>query len=662
MSVDLFSAAYLEGWVPEPDLWVDEWADRYRILSAKGSAEPGQWRTSRTPYLRDIMRALSPQNPARRIVLMGGAQIAKTELGLNWIGYIIHHAPGPILMVEPTVQVARRVSKQRLAPMIQATPEIRDRVAPSRSRDSGNTTFEKEFAGDGTLVLTGANSAAGLRSMPIRYLFFDEVDEYPGDVEGQGDPVSLAEKRATTFRGRRKSLLTSTPTIKGLSRIEAAYLASDQERLFVQCPGCKHWDYMRWENFHWKENKPSTVRLHCVKCSLELRESDKEELVSGARWKPTAVGVEGTIGFHLPSFYSPWKTWEECADEFLAAKDDVFKLKTWINTVAGETWEERGDSVDAAVLAARREDYGPQGIVPNGVGILVAAVDVQADRLEVQVKGYGAQEESWLIGFARIDGDPERIGVWEELDRVLGATYRHESGRTLKIECAVVDSNYLADIVYRYVKARSHRRYYAVRGGKETGKPVVTRSTKRSNAYRANLFTLCTDTAKEIIYSRLRIPLGVSGQQPRPGYVHLPTWIDEEYCAQLAAEKAVRKYVKGRGSVRQWVPLRERNEALDLEVYSLAALYILEMLSNRAIVKSLPARAKKLEQKKGVRPLDIAKESEAIAKTAGDLVDALKDLAHPDEIHFPDEPKKIPRPQSRRRGKWSSGARGKWRP
>src|SRR5438552_7394144 len=223
---ELCASAFGQGVAPEPLLNVSAWADQHRFLSSTAAAEPGRWRTARTPCLREIMDCPSPSHPAERVVVMAGAQIGKTECGNNWIGYVIHRSPGPMLMVQPTVEVAKRVSKQRLAPMIESTPVLRARVAEARSRDSGNTVQVKEFEG-GLLIITGANSGAGLRSMPIRFLFMDEVDEYPGDVDGQGDPIALAEKRTSTF-ARRKIFLTSTPTIKGLSRIDREYLASDR--------------------------------------------------------------------------------------------------------------------------------------------------------------------------------------------------------------------------------------------------------------------------------------------------------------------------------------------------------------------------------------------------------------------------------------------------
>jgi phage terminase large subunit GpA-like protein len=579
----------LEGLAREPDLTVSEWADQHRVLSSTASSEPGRWRTSRTPYLRQIMDLLSSSHSAQRVVVMSGAQIGKTECGNNWIGYVIHHTPGPMLMVQPTVEIAKRVSKQRIAPMIAATPVLRERVAESRSRESGNTVQVKEFAG-GLLIMTGANSGAGLRSMPIRFLFMDEVDEYPGDVDGQGDPVLLAEKRTSNF-ARRKVLLTSTPTIKGLSRIEREYLASDQRRYYLPCSFCQHLDYLTWRELghhriEWEEGRPEAAHMVCGRCGARVEERHKTEMLERGEWRATAEGDGQTYGFHLSALYSPlgWKSWAECAIEFQRAKEDPFRLKTWVNTVLGETWEERGDSVEAGSLMARLEHYATD--VPNGVGALVAAVDVQADRLEAVVKGYGAGEESWLIAFTQIHGDPAREQVWLDLDKFLGQSFTHESGRKLRVECAVVDSGGAhTEHVYRYAKPRQGRRVYPIKGGSLTGRPLVERPSDH-NRYRAKLFVLCVDTGKDIVMSRLQI------LSPGPGFVHLPEWVDAEYLAQLTAEKAIRKYIRGRGAVREWVKLRVRNEALDLEVYSLGALYIL----GQPFVHSLQERSERLAQ------------------------------------------------------------------
>ncbi len=569
------------GWRPDPLLTVDEWADANVILTSKDSSEAGQYRTSRTPYTREISRELSPSSPTETVVWMAGAQVAKTRIGLNWLGHIIDVAPGPVLMVQPTVEMAKKVSKQRLATMIEAAPALRSKVREARSRDSGNTMFEKEFPG-GMLMLTGANSAAGLRSMPIRYLFLDEVDAYPGDVDGEGDPVELARKRTSTF-SRRKVFVTSTPTIKGLSRIEAEYLRSDQRRYFVPCPHCGHMDWIRWERIVWDEGKPDTAKLSCGACGALIEERHKTEMLARGEWRATAAGDGRIAGFHLSSLYAPlgWTSWADIAAEFLAAKTDTLLLKTWVNTRLGETWEERGDELDAGDLRARLEDFGAE--VPYGVGALVAAVDVQGDRLEVAVKGYGAGEESWLVALHQIHGDPAKEDVWFELDQMLLDSFEHASGREMRIQAVAIDSGGLhTDMVYRFCKPRELRRVggdlqrvHAIKGMAGAGREILGRPST-GNRYHLKLFVVGVDTAKDTIFSRMKIAV------PGPGYIHLPAWADGEYLEQLTSEKAVRRYKKGAGSVREYVKTRERNEGLDLEVYSLCALY---MLGRQAVAR-----------------------------------------------------------------------------
>ena len=256
-AAEVYEAAFHAGLTPEPLLSISQWADRYRRLSQRASAEPGPWRTERTPYMREIMDGLSPSSPVERVVFMKGSQIGGTECGNNWIGYVIHKSPGPMMVVQPTVELAKRNSKQRIDPLIEESEVLRQLVKSPRSRDSGNTVLSKQFPG-GVLVTTGANSAVGLRSMAVRYLFLDEVDAYPGDVDGEGDPVHLAYARTRTF-SRRKVFLCSTPLITGLSRIEAAYLESDQRRYWVPCPHCGEFQVLKFERLRWPKGEPQKV-------------------------------------------------------------------------------------------------------------------------------------------------------------------------------------------------------------------------------------------------------------------------------------------------------------------------------------------------------------------------------------------------------------------
>jgi len=582
-------AGITDGLLPPPDYSVSTWADKNRILAGKAASEPGRWRTDRTPYLREIMDCLSNESPVKRLIFAKGAQLGGTEVGNNWLGYIIHHVPAPILYVQPTVDVANKVSKQRVAPMIASTKVLAERVAAPRSRDSGNTLLVKEFPG-GLLIMAGANSAAGLRSMPIKNLFLDEVDRYQTDVDGEGDPIALAEKRTSTF-ARSKIFMCSTPTIKGLSRIEAEYLKTDQRRYFVPCPHCKNFDWIRWANIQWTEGDPSTAQLFCEKCKQLIPEHHKTWMLEQGQWRPTApenVRVE-IAGFHLSSLYSPlgWKSWSEITSEFIDVKHDPSRLKVWVNTELGETWEEEGTGIEPDILRDRRAKYPAE--VPAGVGLLVAAVDVQDDRLEVQVKGFGAGEESWLIAYEQLHGDPGQQKVWDDLDNFLRQKFDHESGAILSLAATAIDSGgHHTEAVYRFCKARVKRRVWAIKGSSADGREIVARPSQR-NRYRVKLFPVGVNTAKDIIFSRLRI------KSPGPGFMHLPEWVDEEYLLQLTAEKRIRKYVRGRGSVRQYIKIRERNEALDLEVYSLAALHTLP----RSTIKQLGALAAAHKPAKG---------------------------------------------------------------
>lgn len=581
-AADVCTDGLLVGWTPEPELRVSEWADQHRFLSPKASAEHGQWRTERAPYLREIMDVLSPNDPTERVALIKGSQTGGTECLNNALGYYIDRSPSPILLVLPTVDTARKVSKQRIAPMIEATPILRDRVKDPTKRNSGNTTFVKEFD-NGVLMMTGANSGAGLRSMPTRIVLGDEVDAWPDDVDGEGNPMQLAEARTDTFGRRRKVVWVSTPTLRDLSHIEAEWRRSDQRRYLVPCRKCGWFDWIQWRIGGWTgkdghhhhirfdEKAPRySARMVCAKCGHEHAEGFKQSLLARGKWAPQAEG-DGTAGFHLSALYSPWKAWGRCAVQFMNAKAKPSDLKVFVNTVLGETWEDAGAVIDADVLLLRAQsEPRVEYEVPPGVGAMTAAVDVQGDRLEWMVRGWGAGEESWLIDFEQLFGSPAEPKVWRDLEAKLAATYKHAGGRKIRPDRIVIDSGgQHTEQVYKFAAAHFSRGVYAIKGGNMSGLPLVQRPTTR-NKYQIPLYVLCVDTGKDIVSERLRIP------KPGPGYVHLPPWIDREYVTQLTVEKAVRKYDKRRGLVRTWVnPGDKPNEATDLEVYALAALYIM---------------------------------------------------------------------------------------
>lgn len=419
--------AWADGLIPDPLLTVSEWSDRHRVLSTKASAEPGRWRTSRTPYLREIMDALSPMSPVERVVFMKGAQLGATEMGNNWIGYVIHHAPGPMMAVSPTVEMAKRNSKQRIDPLIEESSVLAELIAPARSRDAGNTILAKEFRG-GVLVMTGANSAVGLRSMPVRYLFLDEVDGYPRDVDGEGDAIALAEARTRTF-ARRKIFIVSTPTISGASSVEREYEASDQRRYFVPCPNCDHRQWLRFEQLRWEKHQPETAAYVCESCDQTIPEHHKTWMLEQGQWRSTVkVDAGRTAGFHLSSLYSPvgWRSWADIAAAWEAAvnrdRGSAAAIKAFKNTELGETWVEEGEAPDWQRLIERREDYRI-GFIPAGGLLLTGGADVQKDRIEASVWAFGRGKEAWLIEHRVLMGDNARA---DALGLVLESDPRHD--------------------------------------------------------------------------------------------------------------------------------------------------------------------------------------------------------------------------------------------
>ena len=602
----IYRQSFLEGLRPDLDLTVSQWSDMYRMLSSKASAEPGPWRTDRTPYLREIMDCMSANNTTQKVVFMAGAQLGKTEAINNVVGYMIAQAPGPALFVQPTIEMAKRLSKQRLESLINETPCLAERIGPARSRDSGNTMFSKEYPG-GILLLTGANSATGLRSAPCRWVLLDEVDAFPSDVDGEGDPCALAERRASTF-SRRKIILTSTPTVKDMSRIETEYLASDQRRFFVPCPHCDHKQWLQWKNLQWRDGDPKTTAYVCESCGAHIPEHFKSEMLRKGEWRATATSEDPrTVGFHLSSLYSPlgWKSWEEIVIEFLRSKNDAPLLKTFVNTILGETWEEEvGARLGADGLAERAEFY-PASEIPRGASIVTAGVDVQDNRVAVGIYAWGGGEECWLISHGEVYGDPAGSKLWEQIDDLVLRDYPVEGGGTTRISAIGIDSGgHYTSEVYTYARSRRGDGVFALKGQSVRNKPPIGKPSKVDISYKgkvlknsAEVFPVGTDTIKATLFGRLK------HNEPGPGYIHFHAEAGHDYFKQLTAERQVVRYVKG-FAIREWKKKAgDRNEALDCFVYSFAALNFLYMRYNRATIfeqfsrklGSVPVNARKTE-------------------------------------------------------------------
>ena len=575
-----FAKGFLEGIIPPPPMTVSEWSDKHRRLSSKGSSEPGPWRTSRVPYLKTPMDLLSVTNTdVERVVMMFGAQTGKTEAGINFLLYTIDHCPAPVLCVAASLDMVKRMSRQRLEPAFEETPVIKAKIAPQRSRDASNSMFIKEYP-NGILMLTGSNSPAGLRSAPVRYLFMDEIDSYNLDIStsggvSEGDPVELAIKRTSTF-SRKKILMTSTPTLKEFSRVENEYLTSDRRKYFVPCPACNEYQVLIWGQMKWEKRDPSTAKYECSHCGERFDESHKTSMLRQGEWRAEKPMTRKTAGFQMSSLYSPagWLNWPELVEEFLRSKEDAPLFKTFVNTRLAETFDESYQSqLSAEEMLEKCEKYLP-GTIPDEVVALVQGVDIQGgggtkdERIEVSTWGIGLEEHMYLIQHDVIYGDPNQGTVWEGLDVLLTAEWEHPNGGKLKVECCAIDTGGLAtNSVYNYCRARKGSGVIGIKGSSQSGQPAIGRGSKVDLNYRGKpikggvvVYMVGTDTIKDVLYSRLKFN----------NKLHFHAQTTEEYFKQFTGERKVLKK-SGRGT--QYVQKKNQNvEALDTAVYAYAAL------------------------------------------------------------------------------------------
>lgn len=596
-AAQVYREAFNRGLRPDPILSVSEWANRHYYLPAEAASEAGKYRVSRTPYLREILDCLSPSSPVRRVVVQKGSQVGFSEAGLVWIGFSIAHDPGPILTVQPTVDLAKQFSKQRVNPMIKACPAVRERVAEQKSRDSGNTILAKEFEG-GYLFLAGANSAAGLASKPIKKLFLDEIDRYPRDVEGEGSPAGLARRRVATFP-RHKILEVSTPTVDGDSPIEQSFAETDQRFYEVPCPHCGVYQKLRWERLRWNKDavgKPisESLRYLCEACEIGIEEFHKTAMLDAGRWKPTTAAVDGgrTVGFHLSALYSPlgWYSWANAATEWTDARGRPELEKVFANTVLGLTFQQKADDTpEWQRLYARREEY-PVGTIPARACLLTGAVDVQGDRLEVLAVAWN-RRESFVVDYRQFIGPTNQPEPWNQLSQYLTREWPHECGSRLQMRMCLIDSGFRTPHVYDYVRRQSPGRVLAVKGRDDLALPIGTPKlidfTLNGKRIRrgVRLWLVGSSMLKSDLYGRLKLERPTDQEIASvgwpDGFVHFPM-LDDEFFRQITAEHFVVGKQKS-GKIRaQWVKVYPKNEVLDLMVYNIAAWYAIgaNMLSD----------------------------------------------------------------------------------
>lgn len=546
----------------------------------------------------------------RHVCWMKSSQVGATEVGTNAVGYYIHQDPSPLLVLQPSKDpMARAWSTDRLDPMLADSPALRSLVRPGNRREKGDTILHKEFPG-GQIDIVGSNSPSGLASRPKRILFADEVDRYTESAGKEGDPLTLAERRTDTFWNR-KIIVFSTPTVKGASTIEAIFEQSDQRHYEMPCPNCGQPLRFRFEMLRWESGKPETVHYVCEHNGCVIEERDKPRMLALGKWVATHPGRK-RVGFFINALYSPWLRWTEIVEIWIAAQGRPERLRVFANTILAETFNEDGLGANVSALKARRAPFPAEA--PAGVGLITAACDVQGDRVEIDVWGWGEGEESWHLLHEVVWGDPAQRNTWDRVALVLRRKFKHESGLELRISGAAIDSGgHHTDAVYSFVKRRLGLHLWAIKGMGGAGIAPVRPPAKKSRA-KAPVWMLGSDALKDILFARLATE--VAG----PGYMNLATGAPDEWIDQFAGEVVKISQERGR-SVKRYVKVEgKRNEAIDLYCYALAAL----MIYGATVRDSLGQRAQSLAERGAAaraaaetaqeKPAEPAEETEAKKK------------------------------------------------
>lgn len=575
----IVDAAFARGLQPDPNMTVDAWSDAFMIIPKdSGANEYGKYRTSRTPHARMVMQALSDNHPCKRVALMGASQMLKTQVGLNWFAASVHQSPANFLWILPTGKLAKRTST-RISKTIAAVPELVERVAAPRSRDSVNTLDTKEYIG-GSLFIVTAGAAANLSEVPARRVLFDEVDRAEANVNGEGDPVALAEARQTTFERNRKAYYPSSPTITGESIIEKLYLRGTQHVALADCVHCSHPQPLEFERLQLSEDGQNAL-YPCIECGAYMGETDKNRMFARGAWSEGVEGDGETVSFTINGMFLPygWLPWIALLREYGKAKAKLEEgseesMIAFYNTRLARCWERAKEQTKYDELMQRAEEY-KLGRVPAGGLKLTAAIDTQNDRLELKVVAWGEGMEAWIVDYQIIQGSPAEDATWQRADDLLKTRYRHAHGEMMEIEAAFVDSGgaHTQD-VYNFTYTRRRRAIFAIKGASRPDRPVLSSKPTivdinwrgKTEKRGAQLWFVGTDTAKDYLASRWKRATG-------PGAVHFSQDLPEDYYKQLTAEYRTSGYKRGR-KVSWWEKkAADRNEALDLMVYNLAAAY-----------------------------------------------------------------------------------------
>lgn len=577
--------ALLEISKPKPHLTGSQWADSYRVIAPATSPEPGRWRTSRVPYLREPLD-MATDHSEEKVVIMAASQVAKSELLINALGYYIDQEPSSIMMIQPTVEASEAFSKERIDPTFVCTPALAKRMMidpeKGRSRKTQSTIRMKHFVG-GFLAMVGSNSPSGLASRPIRVLLCDEIDRYGSTQEG--DPLKLARQRTQNFHNR-KIVMVSTPTteIRGQGpTIYQEFLNTDQREYMLLCPHCSKRYLLAWSNVKWDKDSEGeviddSIRMECPECGAKVRGNGKPNPYDMAQGEWIAQKPDNIVkGYHLTSLASPWVSLTDLVHEFVAAKraNDMRGLQEFINLKLGEPWREaEADRELWQKLSDRREWYSLDTL-PTGILLLTCGVDVQHDRLEASVYGFGEKWETWGVCHRIILGDTSQPAPWADLDAFLLRIFKTSDGKEMRIGCTFIDSGdgRRTDTVYEYVSTREDGRVYAIKGQGGESIPLINRSST-TNRYKIHLITLGVDGGKKNLLHSLKI------RDVGPGFHHYSRapecGHDETFLKQLTCEIWTVHYVGSRLK-GEWIKVHgERNEAEDCAVYARAAAEVLQ--------------------------------------------------------------------------------------
>lgn len=580
----------VDGLRPEPRMSVTEWADNHRYLSSVSSYESGLYRSGRTPYLRKIMEVLSPHHPCRKIIFMKASQVGGTEIGLNWIGAIICTAPGGILMVSPTDSNAKRNSKIRIEPMIKATPMLRSRINSVKLREGGNTVLQKDFPG-GFLVLTGSNSTADLKSLPVRYILLDEVDEYPFNLDGQGSIIGLAEARQRNFPNS-KLYMNSTPRLESNSIIAREFEKTDQNYYYVYCENCGLLQKLEFTQLVYQDKTTFyDTAYQCTGCPRIIEEHFKPELLEKGDWQPDCPGNirMDTMGFHINALYSPWYPWRRIVEDFHIAQKDETQAPVFDNTILGVTHKQKGERPEYMAVFNKRVSFYKPNKPPLEVCFITAGADVQGDRIEVEIVGWAKGKRSYSLDYRIFRGDTSRTNdpCWTQLSALVTETWVRPDELVLPMRLLCVDSGHNQSAVYDFCRRFDMSKVIPIKGGPPTQSVIVgsprlvdyTKDGKKVGQVRS--WNVGVSLLKSELYGRLRLEPEILPDNKiayPPGYCFFPQeghYSGSEYFQGLCGEEL--QAIKSNGAIKYvWVKKEKFNEALDCRNYARAAFTILQ--------------------------------------------------------------------------------------